>query len=77
MTDDKLCPVIWTNMNPTGPPEIHALIIDSVDAVNGCYTCKNTYHDEARVTIPLSYTRPDQLVVNEAFYIKIRKINSP
>ena len=72
---DKLCPVFTTDMNPTGlrgpDPVIHALIIDSIDVPNGTYICKNTWPNEARVTVPITYT-PGQMAVEEAFYIKIR-----
>ena len=73
---DKLCPVFTTDMNPGDPlnPVMHALIIDSIDVPNGTYICKNTWPNEARVTVPITYT-PGQMAVEEAFYIKIRLKN--
>ena len=59
-------------MNPADPlnPVIQELIIDSIDVPNGTYICKNTWPNEARVTVPITYT-PGQMAVEEAFYIKI------
>ena len=73
---DGLCPVFTTDMNPTGSrgpdPVFHTLIIDSIDVPNGTYICKNTWPNEARVTVPITHT-PGQMTVEEAFYIKITK----